>query len=294
MNKVIARIVGGLGNQLFCYSAARRLAIANDAELVIDNVTGFKRDWQYRRIYMLDHFNIKSRKATPAEYLEPFERYRRGLLRWMSAGKPYSERKYLAQEGNNFDSRLLERKVNGTLYLEGYWQSELYFKDSEQIIRKDLYMIPPSDQANLRMAAEISESHSIGLHIRWFDAPGNDGVQNASIDYFKRAVKYFNDRIEKPRYFIFSDSPDAAKDKLGFVGDSFVYVSHNKEAKMAYADLWLMSQCHHFITANSTFSWWGAWLGTRIDKIVLTPDLMVNAKTSWGFDGLIPEGWIKF
>ena len=77
--RVIARIKGGLGNQLFCYAAARRLALVNNAELVIDDVTGFVRDHQYCRQYMLDRFQIPVRKATPSERLEPFERYRRGV-----------------------------------------------------------------------------------------------------------------------------------------------------------------------------------------------------------------------
>lgn len=294
MNKVIVRIAGGLGNQLFCYSAARRLAIANKADLILDHVTGFKWDFKYRRQYMLDNFNVQSRKATPAEQLEPFGRCRRRLFKWISRRQPFSERKYIVEEGLDFDERLLTLKVNGNLYLEGYWQSELYFKDIEDIIRKDLRLIPPEDIANLEMASEIRKSQSIALHVRWFDAPGNAGVQNASINYFRRAIKYFDSKIKKPRYFIFSDDPSAAREKLGLTGEGFIYVSHNKGDKMAYADLWLMTQCKHFITANSTFSWWGAWLGSGNDKIVLTPDLVVNAKTSWGFKGLIPEGWIRF
>ena len=94
MNKIIPRIFGGLGNQLFCYAAARRLALVNDAELVIDDVTGFARDREYRRQYMLDRFRIPVRKATPAERLEPFERYRRGLMKWLSRSKPFMERHY--------------------------------------------------------------------------------------------------------------------------------------------------------------------------------------------------------
>src|SRR6266853_438179 len=97
-DRVIARIKGGLGNQLFCYAAARRLALVNNAELVIDDVTGFVRDRQYRRRYALDHFHISVRKATPAERLEPLERYRRGLMKWLSRRKPLEERCYVEQE----------------------------------------------------------------------------------------------------------------------------------------------------------------------------------------------------
>lgn len=93
--KVITRIKGGLGNQLFCYAAARRLALVNNADLVIDNKTGFTRDYLYGRRYMLDRFNILARKATPSERMEPFERYRRGLAKWVSRRQNFEERSYV-------------------------------------------------------------------------------------------------------------------------------------------------------------------------------------------------------
>ena len=97
--KVITRIRGGLGNQLFCYAAARRLAVINDAELVIDDVTGFIRDQEYRRKYHLDVFNIPARKASPSERMEPFERIRRGIAKFMSSRKTFERKGYIVQEG---------------------------------------------------------------------------------------------------------------------------------------------------------------------------------------------------
>lgn len=141
--KVIARIKGGLGNQLFCYAAARRLALVNNAELAIDDITGFARDRQYRRQCALDHFCIPVRKATPAERLEPIERLRRGVLKWLSRKKPFAERRYLEQEGLDFDERLLALKIKDMLFLDGLWQSEGYFKDVEKALREDLRIIAP-------------------------------------------------------------------------------------------------------------------------------------------------------
>ena len=168
MNKVITRIKGGLGNQLFCYAAARRLALVNDAELVIDDVTGFSRDRQYRRQFVLDRFQIPTRKATPAERMEPFERHRRGLMKWLSRRQPFEERRYLEEERLDFDERLLALKVNGSLHLDGYWQSENYFKDVEQTIREDLQIIPPKDLMNQNMAEEIRNMRAVALHVRWW------------------------------------------------------------------------------------------------------------------------------
>ena len=294
MNKrVITRIKGGIGNQMFCYAAARRLAVTNEAELVIDDVTGFVRDQQYRRRYALDHFKIPCRKATSSERLEPFERYRRGLMKFISRKQPFERRRYLEQERINFDSRLLVQKVKGTLYLDGLWQSESYFKDVEQKIREDLKIIPPADSVNKRMVEDIRNSLVVALHVRWFSAHTSSDKHNIADDYYQRAVYYMEKKLDKPRYFLFSDDPAAAKKKIKLPDQRVTVVDHNQGDEEAYADLWLMSQCKHFITANSTFSWWGAWLCNFQDKVVVCPEFGQTEVSSWGFDGLIPEGWIK-
>ena len=293
MKFVICRIFGGLGNQLFCYAAARRLALVNKAELVIDDVTGFARNHVYQRHYQLDHFSIPCRKATAAERLEPLERYRRGLAKWVSRRRAFEKRCYLEQEGIDFDARLLALKVKGTLYLDGYWQSEGYFKDVEKIIREDLRIIPPKDPLNLSMAEEICNSQAVALHVRWFDAPGSNTIHNVTADYYQRAIALMQEKIESPRYFLFSDDPETARSKLALPKGRVTYVSHNRGDENAYVDLWLITKCRHFITANSTFSWWGAWLGGGKEKIVVTPSKRLGKITAWGFKGLIPEDWVK-
>lgn len=293
MRKIIARIKGGLGNQLFCYAAARRLALANNAELVIDDVTGFARDRRYRRKYALNHFHIPVRKATPSERLEPFERQRRGFMKWLSRRRPFAERRYVEQEGIDFDERFLALKVKGVLYLDGLWQSEGYFKDVEQTIREDLRIIAPIDALNQRMAEEIHNSPSVALHVRWFDAPGSTLTHNVSADYYQRAICLMERKIESPRYFVFSDDPEAANATIILPDGRVTFVSHNRGDGNGYADLWLMSLCRHIITTNSTFSWWGAWLAAQKPQIVIAPGIKLNGVTAWGFKGQIPAGWIK-
>jgi hypothetical protein len=290
--KIIVRIKGGLGNQLFAYAAARRLAIVNQAELVIDDVTGFSRDFQYQRRYGLDQFSIPVRKATSNERLEPFERYQRAIIKWISAKKPFLERSYLAQEGIDFDRRLLDVKVSTTLYLDGLWQSENYFKDIEHIIREDLRITPPEDAENLQMAAKIAHCNAVALHVRWFEDPNSAGVHNLSIEYYQKAIALIEQKVDSPHYFLFSDNPAAAAKKINLPEQNVTFVSHNLGDTNAYADLWLMSQCQHFITANSTFSWWAAWLGKNSSKVITTPLCSaVTEVTAWNFDKLIPESW---
>lgn len=290
--KIIARIRGGLGNQLFCYAAARRLALVNNAELLIDDVTGFARDYEYRRKCALDNFNIPVRKATPAERLEPFERYRRGVEKWLSRRKSFFVRHYLEQEGQDFDERLLVLKVNGTLYLDGLWQSESYFKDVEQTVREDLRIIPPTDALNQRMANEIRNKNAVALHVRWFNSANSTVTHNVSTDYYNRAIVLMEEKIELPHYFLFSDDPEAARAKLTLPESRVIYVSHNRGDDNTYADLWLMTLCKHFIIANSTFSWWGAWLGGEKNKVVICPSASA-AIVAWDFKGQIPDNWLK-
>jgi len=293
MNKVIARIKGGLGNQLFCYAAARRLALLNNAELVIDEVSGFIRDRLYRRMYALHHFSIPARKATPAERLEPFERYRRAIRKILARRQPFAARRYVEQEQLDFDGRLLNLRVRSSIYLDGLWQSEGYFRDVEQTIRDDLRIIPPADSLNQRISEEIQNSNAVALHVRWFDTPDSAATHNVAVDYYRRAITLIEGRVKSAKYFVFSDNPEAARAKLALPDGRATFVSHNQGDEKSYADLWLMTQCQHFIIANSTFGWWGAWLSKHLEKVVISPGIRLEGKAAWGFAGLIPGRWLQ-
>ena len=297
--QIIVRILGGLGNQLFSYAAARRLALKNDAELVIDDISGFIRDYQYQRHYQLDYFHIPCRKATRAERMEPFSRTRRHLRRKISSFLPYQFRNYVQQEGVDFDPRLLSLRPQRKLYLEGYWQSEDYFKDVKLQIREDLRIIPPEDDQNQLLSRLISKKLAVAIHVRFFDDPNilNSDSQlnnNAPTDYYSRAIALMEERTSGAHYFVFSDRPNEAKRRIPLPESRMTLVYHNKSDAMAYADLWLMSQCEHFIISNSTFSWWAAWLSLNSSKIVIAPGYEKRSGLSfWGFKGLLPSAWLK-
>jgi hypothetical protein len=292
--KIIVRVFGGLGNQLFCYAVARRLALVNHAELVLDDITGFAYDYVYKRNYQLDHFNIPCRKATAAERLEPFQRVRRYLKRKWNRRLPFEQRAYVVHEGIDFDARVLHLKPQGTVYLDGCWQSEDYFKDVEANIREELQIKPPIDTTNLALAAHINDCTSVAVHVRFFDQPKTSAINNAPNDYYTQAIEAMERRVPAAHYFIFSDQPDAARARIPLPDSRITLVGHNQGDENAYADLWLMTQCQHFIIANSTFSWWGAWLAVNPDKRVIAPGFeMRQGKMWWGFDGLIPKDWKK-
>jgi hypothetical protein len=249
--KLIPRIFGGLGNQIFCYAAIRRLALGNKAELLLDDVSGFAYEAVYQRHNQLDHFNTPCRKATATERLEPFSRVRRYLKRRWNPRLPFAQRAYLVQAGIDFDPRLLRLKQQGTVYLKGYWQSEDYFKEMEASIRQDLQIKPPTDAAILAIAARIGDCTAVAVHVRFFDEPDATGINNAPGDYYSRAVETMERLVPAAHFFIFSDQPVAARARISLPDARVTLVAHNQGDEHAYADLWLMTQCQHFITPTA-------------------------------------------
>jgi hypothetical protein len=290
--KVIARIRGGLGNQLFCYAAARRLAVVNNAELVIDDVTGFARDDIYRRKYALDAFSIPARKASPAERMEPFERARRGIAKFLASRRAFADRRYIVEQGPDFDERLVSLKLRHSVYLDGLWQSEGYFKDIEATLRQDLAFKAPQDQANRSMAERMLSPSAVSVHVRWFDAGQGDATNNMSRLYYRRAIEKMESTTPAAHYFVFSDRPKSVGEIFELPEKRYTVVSQNQGDSRAYADMWLMTKCSKHIIANSTFSWWGAWLSDAPTKVVLCPG-PDSTKTNWNFKGLVPADWTR-
>lgn len=290
---LVARIAGGLGNQMFTYAAARRLAQVNDAELALDVHNGFSRDG-YGRFYQLDCFALNARHARAGECLQPFNRIRRKYLKRKYADRPFSYAPFIKQKGVAFDAALLETKISRDCYFEGLWQGEGYFKDIADTIRADFALAWQPDTANAALAADIKErDSSVALHVRFFDAPGAAKSDNATLRYYQNAMAALEAKVANPHYFVFSDRPQDALEMLGLAARRVTLVTQNDKAEAAPFDMWLMRQCRHFIIANSTFSWWGAWLSDNKDKLVFAPKLNedIGKYASWGFDGLLPDEW---
>lgn len=297
--RLITQIKGGIGNQLFCYASARRLAHINDAELVIDAVSGFSYDYLYKRQYSLDIFHIDAPKASWWQRMEPFGRFRRSVKRRLNKMLPLPRRRYIHQEGVQFDSSILTLDLlEGDTYFDGFGQSEDYFSDIASLIKQDLIFKPLFNGQNQNIAKLIHASNSVAIHVRWFNPNHKGSADHAALKYYRDAISQMVAVVDAPHFFIFSDQMKLTKELLGPLLSQFpvTYVDHNDSQEMAYADLWLMSQCQHFIIANSTFSWWGAWLGEKKDlSRIYAPGKYVNPKesiTAWGFDRLIPDRWI--
>jgi hypothetical protein len=298
MKKLIVRIKGGLGNQLFCYAAARRLSWFNNAELVLDHVSGFVRDIEYKRKFRLDGFSISARLLTKQEQRKQFERIRRGITKLVNRCIRFEQRSYIEQASPDFDPRLMNLKLKASsTVIDGLWQSAHYFADIEEILRNDLRIKPPKDMQNLAAHAWIKKYQAVSVHVRWFSSPetklgATNNVQNI---YYLNALSIIRDKIKNPYYVVFSDEPKAAALMLNLPREQTLVIDWNSGDGGELADLWLMSSCQHFILANSTFSWWGAWLGALgADQIVLFPRREpTNAiGWAWDFEGQMPSTWV--
>ncbi|WP_181280598.1 alpha-1,2-fucosyltransferase [Aphanothece hegewaldii] len=277
---------------MFQYATARRLAEKHSTILKLD-VTGFESYKLHR--YSLHCFNIWEYLATQVEieeYLHNRPSYLSTILELVRISpKKKSSNTVYKETAFNFDSVILEASNNS--YLQGYWQSDKYFEDIEDVLRREFTFKYPQDHKNREISQLIQDTVSVSLHIRRTDYVTNPSAYAVhgvcDLDYYERCINYIAEKINNPYFFIFSDDPDWAKENIK-INFPTIIIAHNNASKN-YEDLRLMSQCQHNIIANSTFSWWGAWLNDNPDKIVCTPRQWFNDSYRDTTD-LIPDTWL--
>lgn len=277
---------------MFQYAAGRRLANHLEVDLKLD-ISGFSQC--KLRIYYLGVFSIHENFASAEEIASLRGRkggfadrfLRKYFKKPLKAPSTYYEEKHF-----QFDSEVL--RLSNSVYLDGYWQSEKYFADIGEIIRREFELKLPQTGRNRELADLISSCESVSLHVRRGDYVSNESTKQyhgvCDMDYYFRAVKELSRIIQNPHVFIFSDEPEWAHGNLKLPYPSTI-VSHNS-VDMSHEDLRLMSQCRHHIIANSTFSWWGAWLGQNSDKVVVAP-LRWFSRIENNAQDIIPSGWIR-
>jgi len=283
---IIIKLNGGLGNQLFQYSLGRKLSIKNNDIFKLD-LSDFTKN--NPRSYGLEHFNIIENFASN----EDINRIKKtGVWKLLDKLKPYCKRSAIKYKGYDFDPNIL--KLFGNFYLDGYWQSEKYFQDIENIIREEITLKEPLPSKYSELIDKIKNSDSASVHIRRGDYITNkkfSKVYNLLDEkYYQGAIKFITEKISDVKFFIFSDDIEWVKRNIDIPYPK-TFVSGANETK-DYEELMLMSLCKHNIIANSSFSWWGAWLNKNADKIVISPDKWFNDKIG-GAKDLIPPEWLR-
>jgi hypothetical protein len=295
---IIIRLRGGLGNQLFQYAAAYSLAVNKGVELKSDLYTYTKH--AYRK-YELSNFKVELPEATRKEVhsftgSNPVNRYLNKMNNYLNCPKVFAQPHY------HFYEDFFSLPV--PLYLSGYWQSEKYFVGIEDQIRKIYTPATPLDPRNADLVAEMKSSNSVALHIRRADflLKRYEFFQAVGIDYYRRALEDIQTRVANPRFFVFSDDIAWSKEQLKDIKNT-TFIEHNTGAN-SYKDMLLMSACRNQIIANSTFSWWAAWLNNFESKIVIAPKtwfantyltkkLPVYPCRYYNVRDLFPAGWIR-
>jgi hypothetical protein len=274
------KINGGLGNQMFQYAFGKALKSKFNQKVIFDlseyYTFGFLKKNSYRD-FELDIFNIDFK-------LDKFFLIFLKLLIKLKIIKIFSEKKLFTFEKIN--------SINHFTYFDGYWQNEKYFKDIRNQLLVDFNFKNKLNEKNKKLVNEINNLNSVSVHIRRGDYVncGAFCITENKNNYYSFAIKFIKKKVKKPKFFVFSDDVKWVKKNMGGYFGNAVYVDFNK-GKNSFKDMGLMSLCKHNIIANSSFSWWGAWLNTNKNKIVIAPKKWATQEHIITVD-LIPKSWI--
>jgi hypothetical protein len=288
---VVVRLSGGLGNQMFQYAAGRALALRQQAALRVDATDcGVHRGYELAKVFRID-----PAPATAADLGALLGWRRRRRVQRVLARLPAARLRGAYVPEPHFRHWPGLHRLRGSAYLDGYWQSEAYFADVEARIRSDFAFRQPLRDANAEVAALIDAAEApVSVHVRRGDYVADPRVARihgtSDTAYYERALALLSARLPSaPRCFVFSDDPAWARAHLALPA-STVHVEHNR-GDDSHFDLQLMARCRHHVIANSSFSWWGAWLDAGAARIVVAPARWFRA----GPDAstLLPPSWLR-
>ncbi len=284
---IITRIIGGLGNQMFQYAYAKALE-QKGHEVKID-ISAFE-TYKLHGGYQLDKYNIDLDSSIKDEndkfYKNTF--FYKVLRRF---GMDFSRR--IKEKSLLFDKKFLE--IDDNSYLDGYFQCEKYFKDIREIILKQFTINQDISNYTKEIKNKIQNSqNSCSLHIRRGDFVNSTNINihgACDIEYYKKAIQYLEEKVVNINYFIFSDDIEWVKENLAI--QNAIYID-SKEKRIPHEDIYLMSLCKNNIIANSSFSWWGAWINRNENKIVIAPKRwFADDKLENQSKDIVCESWVK-
>lgn len=279
---IVVKLISGLGNQLFQYALGRQLSILRNVSLKLD--TSFFKDQQFRS-FKLSHYNISASVASETEVSNFLALYTGNSLydkicRKIEARLPKNKKRYYKEDQWwTYEAEVFN--VSSNVYLDGYWQHYKYFQNIHPLIIKELTVKESYTPAVNKLIGETKQNAaSVSIHIRRgdyiTDRKAYELMGLLPPEYYYKAIEYINSKLRDPAFYVFSDDLDWVKDNLKLHG-SINYVDM-EEGGTDYIELDVMSKCNHNIIANSSFSWWAAFLNQNPDKIVIAPDKWVLPK----------------
>lgn len=278
----LVKVMGGLGNQMFQYAFFYAIQEMNKNSILYVDLQFYKNTQSHNGYELNTLFEIPTKYNIPDELRNKLKQIPSTDIKNIVDDNPYTYQTYE------------ETDRQFTIYT-GYWQSEKYFKKIENKIR-NLYRFN-ENRLNKKSRLYLNEinlqENSVSIHIRrgdYMETYRNRYLYGniCTEDYYQSSIEEIGKRIKGPiSYYIFCDEPEWVKQNL-YISNSTV-IDCNK-GKESWQDMFLMSCCKHHIIANSSFSWWGAWLGSNKDKIVIAPEKWINAENT---PDILPKSWVK-
>lgn len=291
MDEVVVRLVGGMGNQMFQYAAAKAVALRSGANLVLD-LSWFLTTNDRR--YALAPLRITARTTSQMFSSSRNARLIKKAVYWLSERivKLHPGNRAFSEQHFHFDPEILE--VRAPVCLHGYFQSEKYFAEFRNVIASEFTVTTPPQFLARAILEKMASQDTICLHIRRGDYVANP-TTNAfhgvcSLEYYERGLRMVSEGLVNPHCYIFSDDPQWVRANYNCPLPMSVMDIHGSDE--AHEDLRLMTACKHFVIANSSLSWWGAWLGSHPQKRVVAPENWFRGNAPDTKD-LIPERWAR-
>ncbi len=257
---------GGLGNQMFQYAASRSLSLRSGAELILDDWSGFIRDSHYRRNFELDKLPINARRISPIERIPIW------LFRYLNRKTEYKSvfiedrcyGRFINEYDHAFHPELLSLTMDRSIWITGYWQSPLYFKEFEYLLYTELCPQDSQNNSYKELASRLHSSESVAIGIRLYEESVNPAAQarDGKVKSFKDLKKTINElKFNRPnsKFFLFCTHRSESFNELDLPSDT-EYVTNDDGFSDSIDTLWLLSNCRHHIFLNSSYFWWGAWL----------------------------------
>lgn len=271
---IVIKLIGGLGNQMFQYATAKALALEKKQNLFL-NAQAFEKYTLHK--YGLHHFSIKQTNY------QKLRRLKLKLFSLVFSKNTFNEKDF------NYNPELA--KITGNLiFLDGYFQCEKYFIKHEKQIRADFEITSPLKQKTKDTINLMKSVDSVSIHIRRGDYLLHEMHNTDKEKYYIQAMQIIESKITHPVYFLFSDDMEWVK--ANFKTNHIAHYIDFNNADTNYEDIKLMSSCKHNIIANSSFSWWGAWLNSNPNKIVIAPQKWFNDEVL-NYQDVVPKSWIK-
>ena len=298
---IAVNVNAGLANQMFHYAFGRGL-INKGYDVFFDQINfRYRKEWIFENIRLQDAFpNIEIKEMPKGKFkwicIHETNKVSKGLrLIMINFHNLIGDEKYIFETDYGYISDI-EGKITKNCILKGFWQSEKYFAHCKDDIRKQFSFLPFDEKKNIAIMNKMEKENSVAIHLR----KGADYLQSelmgkglCGVEYYIKAIEYIKQNVDNPVFYVFTDNPEWVKNNLPKF--DYILVDWNEVAgKKNFRDMQLMSCAKHNIIANSTYSWWGAWLNPNHNKIVIGPTKFFNPINKiFSSSDIMCEDWVR-